>query len=108
MAVTCNSFTDNTIGTTQQQVACLRPKVVNLIENEIQPEQFLLLVIDMLNRMAVSAPPPLLDTLEPCDVAETLRLAYCVTHDLTPVFSVKYHTSKCVAIFPCATMVIRP
>lgn len=88
MAVTCNTFTSNTIGTTQQQVACLGPKVVNIIESEIQPEQFLLLVIDLLNRMADSAPPPLLDTLEACDVAETLRLAYCATHDLTPVFSV--------------------
>lgn len=88
MAVTCNTFSTNTIGTTQQQVACLGPKVVNLIENEIQPEQFLLLVIDMLNRMANAAPPPLLNDLEPCDIAETLRLAYCVTHDLTPVYSV--------------------
>ncbi len=85
----CNSFPLNTIGTTQQQIACLGPKVVNLIENEIQPEQFLLLVIDMLNRMSlVTSYPQTIEALQPCDVAETLRLAYCSTHDITPVFSV--------------------
>ncbi len=90
MALTCNPFPDNTIGTTQQTVACLGPKVVNLIENEILPEQFLLLVIDTLNRMATETgvPPSALSTIEPCDVADALRTAYCSTHDLTPVFSV--------------------
>lgn len=90
MALTCNPFPDNTIGTTQQTVACLGPKVVNIIEHEIQPELFLLLVIDTLNRMAVESglPPSALSTLAPCDVADALRTAFCVTHDLTPVFSV--------------------
>jgi hypothetical protein len=88
MALTCNSFSANTIGTTQQTVACLGPKVVNIIESEIQPEQFLLLVIDMLNRMAGAAPPIPLSEVQPCDVAEALRLAYCATHDITPVFGV--------------------
>jgi len=89
MAVTCNSFADNTVGTTQQTVACLGPKVVNLIDNELLPEQFLLLVIDALQRLAAGGGSPAsLADAEACDVSETLRLAACADHDLTPVFEV--------------------
>lgn len=90
MALSCTTaFSSNTVGVTQQQVACLGPKVVNLDENELLPEQFLLLVIDSLNRLgAAEAFPRQIADVSSCDVSEALRLARCADHDLTPVFSV--------------------
>lgn len=90
MALSCNAFASNTVGTTQQMVACLGPKIVNLDENELLPEQFLLLVIDSLNRLYEGGTSPEGLSAGPlvCDIAEALRLARCADHDLTPVFSV--------------------
>ena len=89
MSLTCNAFPTNTVGATQQTVACLGPKVVNIIDNELLPEQFLLLVIDSLNRLATLAnAPAALSTIDACEVSEALRLANCSDHSLTPAFPV--------------------
>jgi len=100
MAVTCNSFADNTVGVTQQTVACLGPKVVNLIDNELLPEQFLLLVIDALARLAAEdGSPAALTDADSCDISETLRLAACADHDLTPVFEVNIPQLQAIILY---------
>jgi hypothetical protein len=89
MAITCNGFTENTVGATQQLVSCMGPKTANLANDEMQPEQFLFLVIDSLNRLAEGDGIPVpLDGLTQCDISETLRLANCATHQTLPPYNV--------------------
>lgn len=88
MALTCNTFTDNTVGTTQQTAACVGPKVANLSDHELLPEQFLLLVLDSIERirMLYSPAAPLADVAA-CDAADALRNASCAMLTNTPAFS---------------------
>ena len=85
--LTCNTFADNTVGSTQQIAACVGPKVANLTDHELLPEQFLLLVLDTIERirMLYSPAAPLAEVL-PCDAADALRNASCVMLINTPAF----------------------
>lgn len=82
MALTCNAFADNTLGATQNLSACKAPHLANLSDHQILPEQFLLLVLDSLNRLYAGA----LAAALPCDMADALRNASCVMMTNTPQF----------------------
>ena len=82
MALTCNAFSDNTIGATQNTSACNAPHLANLSDHELLPEQFMLLVLDSLNRLY----PGVLAAAAKCDVADALRNASCVLLTNTPQF----------------------
>lgn len=82
MALSCNAFADNTVGSTQNTSACKAPQVANLSDHQILPEQFLLLVLDSLNRLY----PGVLAAAQPCDMADALRNASCALLTNTPQF----------------------
>lgn len=89
MALTCNSFASNTVGTTQQIAACKVPHLANLEDHQLLPEQFLLLVIDVLTRLNELLGPALpagVGDVVQCDAAEALRLASCAMLTNTPAF----------------------
>lgn len=85
MALTCNAFADNTIGATQNVSACAAPHLANLSDHQLNDEQFLLLVLDSLRRLAegAGAPGPL-EGASACDLADALRNASCVMDFTTP------------------------
>lgn len=80
--LTCNAFADNTIGETQNISACKAPHVANLSDHQLLPEQFMLIVLDSLNRLY----PGVLAAALPCDFAEALRNASCALLTNTPQF----------------------
>lgn len=88
--LTCNAFTENTVGSTQQTVACKAPHVANIEDKQLLDEQFLLLLIDSLDRLAASSGPnALLSALtNPCDAADALRNASCAMLTNTPAFPI--------------------
>ncbi len=87
MAIPCNAFGTNTVGATQQTAACKAPHIANLEDDELLPEQFLLLVLDSLQRLAaLAAAPASIVNSSACDVAEALRVASCAMLTNTPAF----------------------
>lgn len=85
--LTCNTFAENTVGATQQVAACKAPHLANIEDHQLLDEQFLLLVIDTLNRLAAPvASAALLTAMTPCDAADALRNASCVMLTNTPAF----------------------
>jgi hypothetical protein len=85
--LTCNAFSSNTVGTTQQVAACRAPHIANLEENQLLDEQFLLLVIDSLERLRTNPGTlPNLNTILPCDASDALRNASCAMKTNTPAF----------------------
>lgn len=82
MALSCNAFADNTVGSTQNLSACMAPQVANLSDHELLPEQFMLLVLDTLNRLY----PGVLAAALTCDMADALRNASCALLTNTPQF----------------------
>lgn len=88
MALECNTFAENTVGSTQQTVACKVPHLANLEDHQLLPEQFLLLVIDTLNRLAprLSEHFSLAELTNACDAADALRFASCAMLTNTPAF----------------------
>ena len=87
MALTCPAFAENTVGSTQQLAACAAPQLANLSDHQLLPEQFLLLVLDSLQRLATSvSSAALLSELESCDASDALRSASCVMLTNTPAF----------------------
>lgn len=86
--LTCNAFASNTVGTTQQVTACRSPHVGNIEDHELLPEQFLLLVIDSLERLRTNPGTlPNLNTAPMCDLADALRNASCAMLTNTPAFT---------------------
>jgi hypothetical protein len=81
MALSCNSFATNTVGSTQQTAACIGPKIANLEDHQILDEQFLLLVLDSLVRLYGPIPEG-----ADCDLAAALRNASCAMQTNTPAF----------------------
>lgn len=87
MPLLCNAFASNTVGTTQQVAACRAPHIANLDENQLLDEQFLLLVLDSLERLRTNPGTlPNLNTILPCDVSDALRNAACSMKTNTPAF----------------------
>lgn len=84
MPLTCNAFSSNTVGITQNVSACKAPHLANLSDHELLPEQFLLLVLDSLNRLFPSS----LSEALTCDMADALRNASCAMLTNTPQFTV--------------------
>ncbi len=82
MPLTCNAFADNTVGVTQNLSACAAPHLGNLSDHELLPEQFMLLVLDSLNRLN----PGALAAASTCDLADALRNASCAILTNTPQF----------------------
>ena len=80
MALTCNAFADNTIGSTQNTSGCVAPHLANLSDHQLNDEQFMLLVLDSLNRLN----PGALADAAACDLADALRNASCVMDFTTP------------------------
>lgn len=80
--LTCNSFSSNTVGSTQQTAVCVGPKIANLEDHQILPEQFNLLVLDSLIRLYGPIPDG-----ATCDLADALRNASCAMLTNTPAFS---------------------
>lgn len=77
----CDAITSQTIETTQSTLGCT-PEVANLSDSELPEEQFLLLVLDALNRLGIGGT---LADYVPCDGAEVARLAYCAVYNkITP------------------------
>lgn len=81
--LTCNSFADNSVGQTQNVSACAAPHLANLSDHQLLEEQFMLLVLDSLNRLF----PGALASALPCDLADALRNASCAMLTNTPQFS---------------------
>ena len=71
MALSCNAFADNTVGVTQNLSGCVAPHLANLSDHQLHDEQFMLLVLDSLNRLF----PGVLAAALPCDLADVLRNA---------------------------------
>lgn len=85
--LTCNTFDDNTVGATQQTAACKAPHLANLEDHQLLPEQFMLLVIDSLQRIAPAvSSQAALSFLTACDAADALRNASCAMLTNTPAF----------------------
>jgi hypothetical protein len=82
MALSCNAFADNTVGSTQNVSACAAPHLANLSDHQLLDEQFLLLVLDSLNRLY----PGVLAAAAPCDLADALRNASCAMLTNTPQY----------------------
>lgn len=80
MAVTCNSFADNTVSQTQNTLGCTN-EPVNISDNEMPLETFLLTVLDMLDRAGLGVS---LADYDPCDGVEVSRLAFCELNAFTP------------------------
>jgi hypothetical protein len=80
--LTCNAFVSNTVGVTQNVSACAAPHLANLSDHQLLDEQFMLLVLDTLNRLY----PGVLAAALPCDLAEALRNASCAMLTNTPQF----------------------
>lgn len=86
--LTCNAFASNTVGATQQVAACKAPHVANLEDKQLLDEQFLLLVIDSIERLRTNPGTiPNLNTAPACDLAEALRNASCAMLTNTPAYS---------------------
>ncbi len=82
MALSCNAFADNTVGSTQNVSACAAPHLANLSDHQLLDEQFLLLVLDSLNRLY----PGVLAAAAACDLADALRNASCAMLTNTPQY----------------------
>lgn len=80
MALTCNGFTANTVEATQLTLGCT-PEPANIQDNELLEEQFLLTVLDALQRLGLEVS---LDDYNPCDGAEAARAAFCATNHIVP------------------------
>lgn len=80
MALTCNGFTDNTVQATQLALGCT-PEPANLRDNELLEEQFLLTVLDALERLDIG---PALSAYASCDGADATRVAFCAINGITP------------------------
>jgi hypothetical protein len=82
MALSCNAFADNTVGSTQNTSACAAPHLANLSDHQLLDEHFMLLVLDSLNRLF----PGVLAAAPACDLADALRNASCAMLTNTPQF----------------------
>ncbi len=107
--LTCNAFSSNTVGSTQQTAACKAPHLANLSDHELLPEQFMLLVLDSLRRLGLND----IEGVASCDFADALRNASCAMLTNTPAFSLEpvqlqaqilflLNESLCGAV-PCTT-----
>ncbi len=86
--LTCNAFADNTVGVTQQVAACRSPHIAGVEERQLLDEQFLLLVIDSLERLRLNPGTlPNLNTAAACDLVDALRNASCAMLTNTPAFT---------------------
>jgi hypothetical protein len=85
MALLCNAFANNTVGSTQNSSACAAPHLANLSEHELFNEQFMLLVLDSLARLFPGVWAQMLAAPR-CDMAEALRNASCAMLATTPQY----------------------
>lgn len=77
--ITCNSFADNTVMTTQQTAFCFTP-LYGLTDQGLPYTQTLLLILDMLERLDIG---PAISAAVPCDVEEAYRAATCAVLPIT-------------------------
>lgn len=84
MPLSSNGYASQTVATTQQVVAC-KPQVAGLQDVGILPEQFLLTVLDALERKGYG---PALDGLDSCDAVEAFRNAACAVNNISPPFNI--------------------
>lgn len=80
MALSCNAFEDQTVEATQSILGCTN-EPANLQDNELLEEQFLLTVLDALQRLGLEVS---LDDYDPCDGSEAARAAFCAVNHITP------------------------
>jgi hypothetical protein len=85
MALICNAFADNTVGSTQNASACAAPHLANLSDHQLLDEQFMLLVLDSLARLLPGVWAQMLSAPK-CDLADALRNASCAMLTNTPQF----------------------
>lgn len=88
MAIT-NQFAANTVGVTQQVASC-RERTARGAAFELSDVQFLLLVIDSLNRKGISTPEsdiPNVSDYNACDGEEAAHNAKCALEFLSPPFN---------------------
>lgn len=100
MALPCNVFADQTIGITQQIAACLNPPP-NLGDSELPEEQFLLVVLDQLQRRAEGSGTgelPTIQSLDVCDILQASRNASCVALNISPPFNVEPAMLKAIIL----------
>lgn len=78
MALTCAGFDQVLVGQVQQVAACVAPKIANLEDHEILPEQFLMFVIASLERLRLNPGTfPNINTMPACDANDALRAVSC-------------------------------
>lgn len=82
MALTCDGFEDQTVEATQSTLGCTN-EPANLQDNELLEEQFLLTVLDALQRLGGEVS---LEDYDPCDGALAARAAFCHVNNITPQF----------------------
>jgi len=72
-ALECNALLSQTVSATQNQLGCT-PEPANLSDSELPEGQFLLLVLDSLDRLGIGGS---LADYVPCEGAELARTTYC-------------------------------
>lgn len=81
MSLECEAILSQTVQATQNTLGCT-PEPANLSDSELPEEQFLLMVLDALNRLGIGGT---LDDYVPCEGAEVARLTYCAIYNqITP------------------------
>jgi hypothetical protein len=79
MALTCNSFTENTLLVTQQEADC-KQQTYGLTDTGLGTIQTQLLILDFLERLGIG--PDIAD-VPMCDAEQALRAATCAVLPLT-------------------------
>jgi hypothetical protein len=79
MALSCNSFTANTVQSTQLTLGCT-PEPANLHDSELHEELFLLTVLDALERLDIGTA---LAEYAACDGADAARAAFCAINGIS-------------------------
>lgn len=88
--LSCNVYENQTVGTTQQLASCISD-TAGLEGSELPEEQFLLVVLDQLQRRASgigTGELPLIQDLLACDIEQAARNAYCAALNISPPFDI--------------------
>lgn len=79
MALSCNSFSENTVLITQQEANC-KQSIYNMVDQGLPQIQISLLILDMLERLGIG---PDISAIPMCDANEAFRAATCAILPLT-------------------------